>query len=236
MLEIINLTKRFGGLEALSGLNATVEEGELLGLIGPNGSGKTTLFNCVSGVLPPTEGRIRFMGEDVTGRKPWETARRGIARSYQIVRPFANMTVLENVMAGAFCRESRYSEAQKAAEGILETLGLSEKAPLLAKSLNLGERKKLEIGKALATKPRLLLLDEVMAGLNPSEVAEMAEIVRGLNRGGITVVMIEHIMEAITSLCERLIALNFGKLIKEGPTRQVIRDPSVAEAYFGKGN
>jgi branched-chain amino acid transport system ATP-binding protein len=233
MLEIRNLTKRFGGLEALSDISMRVNEGEILGVIGPNGSGKTTLFNCISGTLPVREGRILFLGEDITSLKTFRIARRGIVRSYQVVQPFGSMTTLQNVMTGVFVTKGNYDDAERKAGEYLELVGLSGKGEERAVNLNLGERKTLEIAKALATCPKLLLLDEVMAGLTTSEVNDLSEIVRTLNRSGITIIMIEHIMEAVMSLCSRLMVLNFGKKIMEGTPAQALMDEGVAEAYFG---
>ncbi|MDR1571445.1 MAG: branched-chain amino acid ABC transporter ATP-binding protein/permease [Clostridiales Family XIII bacterium] len=233
VLELVSVSKSFGGLKALNGLSLSVREGELLGLIGPNGSGKTTLFDCVTGALPLSGGKVLFRGADISRMKPWEIARAGIARSYQVTQPFGGMSVLGNAMVGAFCVTGDYGEAEAAAAASLMAVGLSHKSGAPAKSLNIGERKKLEIAKALSARPSLLLLDEVMAGLTPTEVAEMGEIVASINRSGVTVVMIEHIMEAVTSLCERVAVLNFGEKIMEGAPREALESPEVAAAYLG---
>jgi len=233
VLVLKGISKTFGGLEALSDISASVYEGEILGLLGPNGSGKTTLFNCITGVTPLTSGKIILDGIDITGMKSWEIARRGISRSYQITQPFSNMSVRQNVMVGAFNRIRDYAEAEEYAFQRLRLFGLAEKSVVLAKHLNLGERKKLEIAKSLSTEPKILLLDEVMAGLTQAEAMEISEIVRETNRSGITVIMIEHNVDTIMSVCERLIVLNFGKKIMEGTPREAVLNEQVIEAYLG---
>ena len=233
VLEVTNVTKRFGGLEALSDLSVSVYDGEILGLIGPNGSGKTTLFNCITGVAPITSGRIILDGVDITGLKSWEIARKGVSRSYQIAQTFGNMSVIRNVMTGVFINKMDYSNAENTAMEQLVLFGLSDKSETLASRLNLGERKKLEIAKSLATQPKLLLLDEVMAGLTMSEAMEIAEIIKNINQSCITIIMIEHNMEMIKSVCERLIVLNFGKRIMEGSPQEAATNEEVIEAYLG---
>lgn len=233
LLQVESITKKFGGLNAISDLSFQLEEGTILGLIGPNGAGKTTLFNCINGTLPLSEGNILFNDVPITGKKSFEVARLGIARSYQIVQPFGNMTTLQNAMVGGFCTTGDYSKSEKIAKDALKLVMLDHKSHVVAKHLNLGERKKLEIAKALSTKPRLLLLDEVMAGLTISEVKEMVKIIESINASGITIIIIEHIMEAIMSLSKRIMVLNFGKKIMEGSPEEVKEDKRVIEAYFG---
>ena len=233
ILQVESVTKKFGGLSAVSEVSLEVEQGDMIGLIGPNGAGKTTLFNCINGTLPITEGKIIFDGVDITRKKSHEIAKLGIARSYQIVQPFGNMTTLQNAMVGGFCKTKVYKEAEAIALRSLELVRLDHKKNLVAKHLNLGERKKLEIAKALSTQPKLLLLDEVMAGLTPTEVQEMVKIIHSINASGITLIIIEHIMEAIMSLSKRVVVLNFGKKIIEGTPEEVSSNPQVIEAYFG---
>lgn len=233
LLQIENVTKKFGGLSAVSEVSIDVEEGIILGLIGPNGAGKTTLFGCINGTLPITEGRILFDGQEVSGKKSYQNAQLGIARSYQVVQPFGNMTTLQNAMVGAFCKTNDYKKAEAIALKSLETVKLLKKKDVVAKHLNLSERKKLEIAKALSTQPKLLLLDEVMAGLNTTEVYEMVEIIKSLNKSGITLIIIEHIMEAIMSISDKIVVLSFGKKIAEGSPEEISNNPQVIEAYFG---
>jgi len=233
LLKLDGVTKKFGGLSAVSGVSFEVEEGAVLGLIGPNGAGKTTLFNCINGTLPITSGAVYFDGEDISKLKSHMISKRGIARSYQIVQPFGNMTTLQNAMVGGFCKNKAYESAENIAMESLKLVNLDKKKDVVAKHLNLGERKKLEIAKALSTQPKLLLLDEVMAGLTPAEVQEMVRIIKSINGSGVTLIIIEHIMEAIMSLSKRIIVLNFGKKIMEGSPLLVSRSEEVIEAYFG---
>jgi len=233
LLQIKNVTKKFGGLSALSEVSFEIEEGIILGLIGPNGAGKTTLFSCINGTLPISSGKIFLDGKEISGNKSFQNAKLGIARSYQVVQPFGNMTTLQNAMVGAFCKSNSYKEAEAIALKSLETVKLLKKKDVVAKHLNLGERKKLEIAKALSTQPKLLLLDEVMAGLNTTEVKEMLLIIKALNKSGITLIIIEHIMEAIMNISDKIIVLSFGKKIAEGSPEEISNNPQVIEAYFG---
>lgn len=234
LLRIDGVTKRFGGLTALSEVSFDVEEGMILGIIGPNGAGKTTLFNCICGLIPITEGQIYLNDEPLKGLSPHQMAQKGIGRTFQIVKPFGNMTVLQNVMVGAFCRTDNYSEAETIAIEALKKVNLDSRAGVKAKNLNLGQRKRLEIAKGLATQPKVLLLDEVMAGLTPPEVKEMVQVIKEINRTGVTIILIEHIMEAIMSLSDEIVVISFGKKIAEGTPEEVANNPLVQEAYFGK--
>ena len=233
LLKLDNVTKKFGGLSAVSEVSFEVEEGAVIGLIGPNGAGKTTLFNCVNGTLPITSGNVYFDGKDISKLKSHVISKLGVSRSYQIVQPFGNMTALQNAMVGGFCKNKAYEDAETIALESLKLVNLFEKKDIVAKHLNLGERKKLEIAKALSTQPKLLLLDEVMAGLTPVEVREMVRIIKSINEAGVTLIIIEHIMEAVMSLSQRIIVLNFGKKITEGTPFEVSKSEEVIEAYFG---
>ncbi len=237
-LEVDNITKRFGGLTALDHVSFKVYEGEILGLIGPNGAGKTTMFNVITGVYKPEEGRVLYYGEDITGLKPHVIARKGIARTHQVVKPFNELTVLENAMIGALfgTRHGQITEeeARSIAMEILEFVGLAEKAEEPAKVLNIQEKKRLELARALAEEPRLLLLDEVLAGLNPTEVARMLELLRKIRREkGVTMIMIEHVMHAVMNLADRIVVLHFGRKLAEGTPEEVARNPEVIAAYLG---
>jgi len=232
-LQIAGITKKFGGLTALDNVSLDVEPGTILGLIGPNGAGKTTLFNCINGTLPTDSGKIFFDGSEITGKKSYKIAQLGIARSYQIEQPFGRMTTQQNAMVGGFCKTDSFEQAHEYAAQALRLVGLGHKSEIPARHLNIGERKKLEIAKALSTQPKLLLLDEVMAGLTPTEVAEMVRIIKTVNESGVTIIIIEHIMEAVMALSKRVAVLNFGKKIMEGSPREVGENPAVIEAYFG---
>ncbi|MGQ9676207.1 MAG: ABC transporter ATP-binding protein [Chloroflexota bacterium] len=234
LLEVRNLTKSFGGLTAVSDLSFSVAEGEIVGLIGPNGAGKTTTFSLISGFIPPTSGTVVFAGKTLTGLKPHQICQLGLTRTFQVVQPFPDMTVLENVMVGAFSRHGRHAEAEAKARQVLERVGLGHKADTLGKELTLLELKRLEIGKALATEPRMLLLDEVAAGLNTVEVEAVLALVRQLSREGITLLIVEHVMKVVMSLSRRIIVLDFGEKIAEGTPQEVSRNPAVLEAYLGE--
>lgn len=238
ILECHKITKFFGGLAALWEADLEVEEGELLGLIGPNGAGKTTLFNIVTGFFPPTKGKVFFRGEDITGLKPHLICRQGISRTYQLVRVFPELSVLENVCAGAFFsgrNRGTSRECRKEAQDLLNLLGIAPLASRPAKTLTTVDRKRLEVARALASRPVLLLLDEVMAGLNPTETHVMMEVIRGIRRRGITVIMIEHVMRVVMSLSDRIVVLNHGQKLAEGPPKEVASNPAVISAYLGKG-
>jgi branched-chain amino acid transport system ATP-binding protein len=235
LLEVSGLTKRFGGVAAVSGVSFALQPGRIVGLIGPNGAGKTTLVNLVTGVHRASAGRIRFMGEEVTGQRPFESARRGLSRTFQIVQPFPQMTVLENVAAGAMfaAQAGSRGEAFEQARAHLDFVGLGPLADRPAASLTLPSRKRLELAKSLAMRPRLLLLDEVNAGLNSAEIVEAIELIRAIAARGITVMLIEHLMKVVFSLCEELLVLHHGELIAGGEPSAVAKDPRVIEAYLG---
>jgi branched-chain amino acid transport system ATP-binding protein len=235
ILEVRDVTKRFGGLQALSDVTFDLSAGEILGLIGPNGAGKTTLFNVINGVFHPDKGKVIFRGEDITSSPSYEVARRGLARAYQVVRPLSDLTVRENVMVGACFGRERFSlsEAARVADEVLAQVGLADKAGLFAGSINVAEKKRLELARALGSQPYLLLLDEVLAGLNPSEIALMMETIRQIRDSGITILMIEHVMQAVMNISDRLLVLDYGALIAQGPPQEVVNDPQVIEAYLG---
>ncbi|HEX9466286.1 MAG TPA: ABC transporter ATP-binding protein [Alphaproteobacteria bacterium] len=235
MLEVLALTKRFGGLLAVSGASLTVAQGEIVGLIGPNGAGKTTLFAMISGFVPPDSGTVRFDGEDVTGTPPHEICRRGVARTFQIVQPFGRLSVRDNIAVGAHLRLADRQAALARATEVGTELGMAALLDRPAASLTVAARKRLEIARAVATAPRLLLLDEVMAGLNPTELAEIVPVLRALRDAGVTILLIEHVMQAVVSLTERLYVLNQGSIIAEGPPAKIASMSAVVEAYLGHG-
>ena len=234
ILEVTGLTKDFGGLRAIDSLDIHIEEGEILGLIGPNGAGKSTAFNCIAGVYAPTEGHIRFRGDVINGRKPWNLCKKGLARTFQIVKPFASKNVLYNVMVGAFAVTGKTSDARDKAIQVLDLLNFTDKKDIRAGNLTIADRKRLEIARALATEPRMLLLDEVMAGLRPAEVDDMVDVIRQLRDKGITIFVIEHIMRAIMALSDRIVVIHFGRKIAEGTPQAVAADENVIKAYLGE--
>jgi branched-chain amino acid transport system ATP-binding protein len=235
-LQVAGVTKRFGGLRALTNVSFDLPEGQILGLIGPNGAGKTTLFNVINGLYRPDEGRITFRDHDITGVKPYDLAHLGIARTHQIVRPLNELTVRENVMSGAcFGRENKnLREAGEVADQVMAFVGLVERSEQPAGSLNVAQKKRLELARALAARPYLLLLDEVLAGLNQSEIDPMIEAIRAVRSQGVTIIIIEHVMRATMSLSDRLIVLNYGVQIAEGTPAEVAANRQVIEAYLGE--
>ncbi len=234
ILEAKRLSMRFGGLLAVDQLDLQIDEGQILGLIGPNGAGKTTAFNCIAGFYQATSGEIFFSGESTKGQRPWDLCRKGLARTFQVVKPFATKSVLYNVTVGGFARTSTRARAEEKALEVLEDLSLSKKKDALAGNLTIGERKRLEIARALATGPRLLLLDEVMAGLRPTEVDEMVRILKRLRDRGITIFLIEHIMRAVMTLSDRIVVIQYGKKIAEGTPKEIASDENVIKAYLGE--
>jgi len=238
LLEGSNVSKNFGGLKALYDVNFVVEQGEIVGLIGANGAGKTTLFNVISGVYGPSSGQVRFKGEKITGMKPHQICRKGLGRTFQVVKPFLNMTVLRNVCVGKLFGRDRLKhrkDAEREAGQILELIGLFQKADVLARELTLADRKRLEIGRALATNPELLLLDEVLAGLTPAETTQAMILIREIQQNlGVTTLMVEHVMKAVIGVCSRILVLHYGKKIAEGTPQEITENPAVIEAYLGE--
>ena len=236
LLEVAGVRKRFGGLHAVSGASLDVEPGEIVGLIGPNGAGKTTLFHLISGFLAADDGDVRFDGASLRGFRPHQVCQRGLARTFQIVKPFPGLTILENVRVGAFARTRAFGDATRKAREVLELVGLADRASRVAGGLTLADRKRLELARALATEPRLLLLDEVMAGLTPVETERMIALCRAINARGIAILLIEHVMRAVMTLSHRIVVLNQGVVIATGPPSEIARDPRVVEAYLGEAD
>jgi branched-chain amino acid transport system ATP-binding protein len=235
LLSVQSVTMRFGGLTAVDAVSLNAEAGKITGLIGPNGAGKTTLFTVISGFETPTSGAIHFSGRDITKMRVHERAHAGIARTFQIVQPFAGLSVRDNIAVGAYLRHSKRDAALAKAESVAHAVGLAPLLDQAAGSLTVAGRKRLELARALATEPRLLLLDEVLAGLNPSEIRDMLPVIQLIRASGVTVLMIEHVMQAVMSLCDALVVLSQGRIIASGAPAAVARDPSVIEAYLGHG-
>ena len=233
-LAVEKIKKTFGGLVAVQNFDMTIEKGEIVGLIGPNGAGKTTVFNMVAGFYSPDAGRVVFEGKDLVGMKPYQVCAVGIARTFQVTKPFVNNTVLENVMVGAFSRTAHSHEARKKALEILEFLEFREHKDVLGNELTPADHKRLELARALATQPRLLLLDESMAGLNPAEKMHLLELLRRVRDQGITLLVVEHDMKAVMTLCERIVMMHRGEKLVEGAPQQVANNPQAIAAYLGE--
>lgn len=234
VLEIDNVTFRREGKQIIDGISLTVDEGEHWALLGPNGAGKSTLFNGLVGHHEPTSGTVAFAGESMIGRRPEQVAAMGLVRTYQIPRSFGQMTVLENAMVGALLRHPRLPDARRASARVLELVGLADRADTLAAELNVAGQKRVELARALATEPRMLLLDEVAGGLNPAEAIALAEILRGIHAAGVTLIIVEHVLEVVMRLAQRVLVLNFGQMIAEGAPQDIVRHPAVIEAYLGR--
>ena len=236
MLQVTGLTKIFGGLRAVDKASLRVDEGRIVALIGPNGAGKTTLFACIAGFLPIDGGRVELLGQDITGWPVHRIARAGMVRTFQITQPFAKLTVHENIAVGAYQKVPERRQAWDHARAIAQQVGMDHMLAQPAADLTVAGRKRLELARALATSPRLLLLDEVMAGLNPSEILEIIAIIRKIRDSGVTVLLIEHVMHAVMSLSDHIHVLSYGKIIAEGSPQQVVNNPAVIEAYLGRGS
>jgi branched-chain amino acid transport system ATP-binding protein len=234
LLEVRGVTKRFAGLTANDDISFSVNEGEIVSIIGPNGAGKSTLFGCVTGFHRPSAGRVLYRGRDITGWKADRVCRLGIARTFQIVQVIADMTVLQNAMTGAFLRAPRRGAAERAAEEVLRFTGLEDRRDAAGGALTIADKKRLEVAMALATGPRLLMLDESMAGLTPVELRKIIALLREVRKRGVTLVIVEHVMEAVMQLSDRVIVLNSGRKIVEGTPREVVADPQVIQAYLGE--
>jgi branched-chain amino acid transport system ATP-binding protein len=234
LLVVDNLSKTFGGLRAVSGLSFTVEAGSIVGLIGPNGAGKTTVFSLISGFQKPSSGSVSFEGERITGLSPDRICQRGLTRTFQIMQSFQKLTTLENVMIGAYVRHPSLAGARRHALAVMEQLGMRDRADELASNLTLADLKKLEIAKALATTPKVLLLDEVVSGLTPTEVDELAGLIREIRAAGTTIILIEHVMQAVMALSDSLVVLHHGEMIFRGAPQEAVKDRQVIEAYLGE--
>jgi branched-chain amino acid transport system ATP-binding protein len=234
LLEVNGISKSFSGLRAVQNVTFEVPEGKIIGLIGPNGAGKTTCFNMIAGVYKADTGSVTLNGARIDGKRPDEICKAGIGRTFQIVKPFAGLSVLDNVVVGALNAASSVTEARRIADEVLETLGLASKRMQAASTLTLPDRKRLEVARALATQPKLLLLDEVMAGLRPTEVDQMVRVLLDLNKRGLTILLIEHVMRAVMALAGNIVVLHHGELISRGTPEQIAKDPKVLECYLGE--
>jgi branched-chain amino acid transport system ATP-binding protein len=234
LLQVDKICKSFGGLKAVSELEFHIEQGEVLGLIGPNGAGKTTAFNMIAGYFPPDSGRVIFNGRDITGLKPWDICRLGIVRTFQLSKPFADLTVLDNIKVGAFARNGDTRAVSAKAEAMLEFMGMTRLRDVEAHSLTATDRKKMELGRALATEPKLLLMDEVVAGATPSEAVEMMDIIRNIREKGITILIVEHVMKVIMGLSDRVVVLNYGKKLVDCSPEEAACNAEVLTAYLGE--
>ena len=233
-LEVKRITKSFGGLKAVNRLSFSMEKGEILGMIGPNGAGKTTAFNMIAGYFPPDEGDIFFKEKNITGLRPWDACHRGIVRTFQLSKPFGDLSVLENIMVGAFHHRGSRAVTRKKAVEVLDFIGMTDQRDAEAHNLTAADRKKLELGRALATDPDLLLLDEVVAGANPSEAMAMMELIRRIRENGVTIIMVEHVMKVIMGLSDRVLVLHHGEKLAECPPQEAACDEKVLKAYLGE--